>query len=128
MKIKMKKSVIYHILLILLSASVTVACVDTLKDDISPSTNDPDGVGFYMSVAEQADMKINLGTRSMSSVAETDSGRSQDVTSPSSVRLMEGDNPYALKMHCMTLPYVGIHNGAVRTSATPSQTTDQSTE
>jgi len=110
----------------LLSASVTVACVDTLKDDISPSTNDPDGVGFYMSVAEQADMKINLGTRSMSSVAETDSGRSQDVTSPSSVRLMEGDNPYALKMHCMTLPYVGIHNGAVRTSATQPQSSEQS--
>ena len=126
MKIKMKKSVIYRILLILLSASVTTACVDTLKDDLSPNNNNHDGVGFYMSVAEQADMKINLGTRSMYSVAETDSGRSQDVTSPSSVRLMEGDNPYVLKMHCMTLPYVGIHNGAVRTSATQPQSSEQS--
>lgn len=128
MKTKMKKSVIYHILLLLLSASITTACVDTLRDDLSPNNTDPDGVGFYMSVAEQADMKINLGTRSMFSFAETDSVRLQSVVSPSHVRLMEGDNPYALKMQCMTLPYVGIHKGAVRESATKLQTIGQSTE
>ena len=73
MKTKMKKSVIYHILCALVSASVITACADTLEEGLSTSSNDPDGVGFAMQVGEQADMTIRVGgTRSSASADNQD--------------------------------------------------------
>ena len=121
----MNKSVIYKFFIVA-ATSVLTSCVDSLFEDSSQYGNDLDGVGFSLYVKEQPDMKINIGTSTRSGSTEQ-SGAAEKVPAPSNVRALEGDNPYALKMQYMTLPYVGIHNGAVRASATQTQTSGQST-
>ena len=122
MKTNMNKSVV-HIIYTVIVTSVLTACVDSLFD-ASQLSSDPNAVGFGFTVKEQADMKIGLSTRSASPEGTKSDG---EAAPPSSIRDMEGDNPYALKMQRMTLPFVGIHNGAVKASATQSQTSDQTT-
>ena len=127
MKTNMNKSVV-HIIYTVIVTSVLTACVDSLFD-ASQLSSDPNAVGFGFTVKEQADMKIGLSTRGSNDNSAQD-GKTEEngqTTPPSSVRLLEGDNPYALKMQRMTLPFVGIHNGAVKASATQSQTSDQTT-
>lgn len=121
----MNKSVIYKFFIVA-ATSVLTSCVDSLFEDSSQYGNNLDGVGFSLYVKEQPDMKINIGTSTRSGSTEQ-SGAAEKVPAPSNVRALEGDNPYGLKMQYMTLPYVGIHNGAVRASATQTQTSGQST-
>lgn len=128
MKTKMKKSVIYHILCALVSASVITACADTLEEGLSTSSNDPDGVGFAMQVGEQADMTIRVGgTRSSASADNQDVRQQRTEANRYVAHPLEGDG-YGLKAVRMSLPIVGIHRGAVMASAKESQTTGQSTD
>ena len=120
----MKKSLIIDKILILLATSALTACVDSLFDGSSQLGNDPNAVSFGMSVKEQPDMKIQLSTRSDSPAS---SGAAEGVAPPSDIRLLEGYNPYSLKMQCMTLPFVGIHKGAVKASAPEAQAAEQDT-
>lgn len=120
----MKKSLIIDKILILLATSALTACVDSLFDESSQFVNDPNAVSFGLFVKEQPDMKIQLSTRSDSPES---SGQAEAVAPPSDIRLLEGYNPYSLKMQCMTLPFVGIHKGAVKASAPEAQAAEQDT-
>ncbi len=116
----MKRKHIYIIMCILGLMVGLTACNDVLIDDSALGGDDGDKVGFALYVSEQADMHIGLSTRSSSSelsesaVQSESAGAVANTKGSATVRLLEGENPYGLKMQRMTLPYVGIHPRAVK--------------
>jgi hypothetical protein len=101
-------------------AMLLTACSDTLYDG-SGRTGHAGDVRFGLQVSEQANMTIGVGgTRS----AATAPG--EEAASAPAVRTLEGEDSYGLAVHRMTLPFVGIHRGAVKSNSGLSENSENS--